>query len=337
MEKLNIAGQAVIAEKNYLDANCKKIFGSKSMAAFVVKNTVSEFKDMTIEEIIPCFLGEPEVMSHSVEDIPKTQNPEMINCMNSESKSASEGEISYDVIFAMKTPDSEDEIKLIVDIEAQNDFFPNYHITSRGTYYIAREISSQKEHIFHKSEYDGIKKVYSIWICISPDKDARGIMNVYELQERCVVGNYYFPKETYDKMCMVIVGLGDKTSPNELISMLSKVYDPKMAAEDKIKAVKECGVEVTTELEGGIDNMYKYSDYVYDTGYAEGEANGILKGKEEGRAEGMAEGKSKGILVGYLNCMRSLMEGRSISFDDAANELKISAADRPALRKELGL
>lgn len=46
---------------------------------------------------------------------------------------------------------------------------------------------------------------------------------------------------------------------------------PKITAKEKIQAVK-----VTTEIEGGIDNMYKYSDYVYDTGFAEGEAKGIL-------------------------------------------------------------
>lgn len=142
-----------------------------------------------------------------------------------------------------------------------------------------------------------------------------------------------FSLSRYDKFCMVIVGLGDKTSSNELISMLSKVYDPKITAKEKIQAVKDCGVKVTTEIEGGIDNMYKYSDYVYDTGFAEGEAKGILKGK----AEGKAEGKSEGILVGYVNCMRSFMKGQDMSFDDAANKLGIPTADRSALRKALGL
>lgn len=337
MEKLNIAGHAVIAEKNYLDANCKQIFGSKSMAAFVVKHTVSEFKDMTLDEIMEHISGEPEVMSRNVDDIPKAngETPEMINCMNSESKSPNDGEINYDVIFGMMLPDSDDKIRLIVDIEAQNNFFPDYHITSRATYYVAREVSAQKGRQFEDSEYDNIKKVYSIWICISPDKEARGILNVYEMQEKCLVGNYHFPKNTYDKFCMVIVGLGDKNSPNELISMLSKVYDPKITAKEKIQAVKDCGVQVTTEIKGGIEDMYKYSDYVYDTGYAEGEAKGILKGKAEGKAEGRAEGKSEGILVGYVNCMRSLMEGRKLSFDDAANELSISVVDRPALRKAM--
>lgn len=67
--------------------------------------------------------------------------------------------------------------------------------------------------------------------------------------------------------------------------------------------------------------MYNYSDYVYDTGYAKGKA----------------AGKKAGILIAYAKCMRSLMEKRHMLFDDAANELGIPDADRPALRKELGL
>ena len=59
----------------------------------------------------------------------------------------------------------------------------------------------------------------------------------------------------------------------------------------------------------------KCSDYVYDTGFE--------------------EGKNKGILMGYVNCMRSLMKGKNLSFDDAANELNISAVDRPALREAM--
>lgn len=68
MEKLNVAGHAVIAEKNNLDANCKQIFGSKNMAAFVVKHTVSEFKDMSLDEIMNCMRSLMEGRNLSFDD-----------------------------------------------------------------------------------------------------------------------------------------------------------------------------------------------------------------------------------------------------------------------------
>ena len=54
-------------------------------------------------------------------------------------------------------------------VEAQRSTSNNklgYHIESRIAYYMARMVSSQKNVEFIKSNYDELKDIYSIWICM---------------------------------------------------------------------------------------------------------------------------------------------------------------------------
>ena len=46
-----------------------------------------------------------------------------------------EGTVSYDVRFGAVVPGSGERIRLIVNVEAQNDFCPGYPLLKRGIYY----------------------------------------------------------------------------------------------------------------------------------------------------------------------------------------------------------
>ena len=54
-----------------------------------------------------------------------------------------EGTVTYDIRFVAEVPVFKREIRLIINIEAQNDFYPGYPIMKRGIYYRSRLISSQ--------------------------------------------------------------------------------------------------------------------------------------------------------------------------------------------------
>ena len=136
---------------------------------------------MAIEEIQKCIIGTPQISSRPVDDL-----PEKLNLKNAESKSVNEGTIFYDVLFDIQLPGGDDTRKVIVDIEAQNNFDPGYAILNRASYYCGRLISAQKETVFHNSDFDKLQKVYSIWLCIAPKPDARGVCNVYEMKEKCL-------------------------------------------------------------------------------------------------------------------------------------------------------
>ncbi len=45
-------------------------------------------------------------------------------------------------------------------------FVPEYEIETRGFYYAARRFSSQLRSIAGPDDYAGLKKVYSIWLCM---------------------------------------------------------------------------------------------------------------------------------------------------------------------------
>lgn len=66
---------------------------------------------------------------------------------------------------------SRTRVVLILDVEAQKNEPSGYDILNRAVFYVSREISSQKNREFVKSEYNDIKQVYSIWICMNQKKN----------------------------------------------------------------------------------------------------------------------------------------------------------------------
>ncbi|MGN0950892.1 MAG: hypothetical protein ACI4OH_09195, partial [Mitsuokella sp.] len=131
--------------------------------ANILKSCVSEFQDLSIDEIARhCIQGTPEVSTIPVEpDISTTR----IQSQQTEDKTLTEGTVFYDIRFTALAPADGMPIALIINFEAQNDFEPGYPLLKRALYYCSRMISSQYGTVFTKSHYEKIQKVYSIWIC----------------------------------------------------------------------------------------------------------------------------------------------------------------------------
>lgn len=298
MEGLNTVGHAINNEKSYLDAGCKALLGCTAVTAFIVKNCIPEFHDMSLEEIqeyiiykkaksqmTPEELAEiqaentspVEIGCHIVDDL-----PDKLNEKNVESKSTNEGTIYYDVLFDIGIPDGKSPpSRVIVDIEAQNEFKPGYAILKRGSFYCGRMISAQKETVFRNSDYNKLQKVYSIWLCIAPDEDVRGVCNAYNMSEICLAKEHHFPKEQYDNFCIILACLQDKQSANNMVRFFSSVFDNEMPVEEKLDLARECGLQVTADVKEGINQMCNYSDYV--------EQKGIEKGRIEALSESVVK------------------------------------------------
>ena len=298
MEGLNTVGHAINNEKSYLDAGCKALLGCTAVAAFIVKNCIPEFHDMSLEEIqeyiiykkaksqmTPEELAEiqaentspVEIGCHIVDDL-----PDKLNEKNVESKSTNEGTIYYDVLFDIGMPDGKSPpSRVIVDIEAQNEFKPGYAILKRGSFYCGRMISAQKETVFRNSDYNKLQKVYSIWLCIAPDEDVRGVCNAYNMSEICLAKEHHFPKEQYDNFCIILACLQDKQSANNMVRFFSSVFDNEMPVEEKLDLARKCGLQVTADVKEGINQMCNYSDYI--------EQKGIEKGRIEALSESVVK------------------------------------------------
>ncbi len=148
------------------DAACKRVLSEKAILARIMKSCLEEYKDCDVNDIAGKYIeGQPQV---SAVPVLPDEDGTVISGMDTEDKSVHEGTVTYDIRFRAIVPGSGEQLALIINVEAQNDFYPGYPLIKRGIYYCCRMISSQYGREFTGPHYEKIKKVYSIWICMKP-------------------------------------------------------------------------------------------------------------------------------------------------------------------------
>ena len=60
----------------------------------------------------------------------------------------------------------------------------DYPLMKKAVYYVSRLISGQKENEFHDDDYNGLKKVYSIWVCMNIQNYKADSIQEYGLNEK---------------------------------------------------------------------------------------------------------------------------------------------------------
>lgn len=171
-----------------------------------------------------------------------------------EDKSETEGAVFYDIRFNALAPADGHPIRLIINVEAQNDFHPGYPLLKRAIYYCSRLISSQYGSVFVKSHYEKIQKVYSIWICTAPTKNWSYTITRYRLQEENIVGQAKAAREDYDLLTPILVCLGSEhyTELTGLLRMLNLVLIDSVDSTERLRTLEnEFDVKVTPHLEKG--------------------------------------------------------------------------------------
>lgn len=269
-------------EKSKYDAQVKKVLSNKIILAWILKYTVKEFFDYSIAEIEKCIEGTPEVAKVPVDAGLSNRS---IEGMNTEDAVPNEGRITYDIKFYVILPNGE-HTKIIINIEAQKDSKPGYDLVTRAVFYCARLLSAQlgKEFTnkeYDKVKYDGVKKVYSIWICMDAYKNARDSIVEYHMQPDILYGN---PTKTfrYDLLSAVMINLGgdELVSENKLINMLTTLLSDNLDKEKKKKKLEEdFELPMTMELEQEVEEMCNLSDYVEEKGIRKGMIEGEKKGE----------------------------------------------------------
>jgi len=280
LTEINNAIYAAEGDVGY-DTNIKYLLSLKPVLAHILKGTAKEFFDMTVEEIVPCIEGEPFVAEIPID--PGLTNLSRISGTNTEDKVPNEGWITYDVKFFVKYPNAEkgEPIKLIVDVEAQLDFYPGYEIVTRGIYYAARSISSQKTREFVNSNYQDIKKVYSIWICANPSKQRSNTIVEYSISEKVLFGDVKLDKATYDLLSVVLIALpedGYTEDKPTLLGMLKTILTPTEDKEVILNRLEKLyGIPRTIELERRIGDMCNLSVGIMEKGIQQGIQQGENK------------------------------------------------------------
>ena len=300
----------------------KQILANKEMLAWLMKECLDEYKDCTIREIADSYIeNEPEIATVLVNpdqtNRPKSSESELISGMSTEDKLTSEGAITYDIRFFASAPGVEGTIKLIINVEAQNDYYPGYHLTRRGIYYCARMLSAQLGREFVNSEYDNLKKVYSIWICTQPPKKRQNTITQYEMAERLKYGHSTEERQHYDLLSVIIVNLTDllEEAPPGILDLFSTTFSDEIGSEEKLKKMREeYDITLTRELRKEVSLMCNvsqgYMRHGLEKGMKIGEEKGMEKGEKIGMEKGVKIGEEKGKILGFVRL------GRKIGFDD---------------------
>lgn len=304
----NALSNTLISNENHenLDAACKAVLAEKQILAWILKGCAEEYAECSIEEIVDYIDGEPEIGTIPVEkDLTGRYLTSKIVGQQEEDSSIYEGTIRYDIRFTARIPGQKDERQeLLINVEAQNTFNPGYSLLTRGIYYCSRMLSAQKGTVFAGSDYDRLKKVQSIWLCIRPSESWKGSITSYSLTEKNVVGNCKSDVEAYDKLNVTLVCLGNKTDEKNVISLLDMLMATTMTPSEKQKKLEDdFSIRTTENLKGRLSDMCNYSVGVY--------SDGRELGREEGR-EDMA-----------LNSIRKLMEKSKMTVTQALDFLDI--------------
>ncbi len=264
------------------DTNIKYLLADRQILARILKYTVREFQDMSVTEIMNCIGSDIEVASMSVD--PGMTNLGRVTESNTEDNVPGEGKIFFDIRFSAYHRKT--KMKFLINIEAQKSSEPEklgYHLQNRILFYMARMISAQKHTEFYGMDYDGLKKVRSIWICFAQGRDGDSIEEI-NLERKTVFGN----KESAHKIDLmqgIIVNIRDgenmKDSSNELISMLEQLFSRIDVAEKKRILEEEYGMIMTAELEGRVQNMCNWSEHFIEKGIEKGIEQGIETGTRQ--------------------------------------------------------
>lgn len=260
------------------DTNVKFLLADKQILSRILKYAVQEFKDMAIADIMSGIGEDIEVGTRPLDA--GLSNMGRANVSGTEDNIPGEGKIFFDIRFTAYHKRA--EMKFLINLEAQRSSDPStlgYHLENRIIFYLARMISAQKQTEFYHSDYDSLKKVRSIWICLDNDEDADSIEEIY-LDRYTVYGKRRDPYDI-DLMRGIIINVRNgetpKVSQNVLISMLEKLFSRSSVEEKKHMLTEEYGMMMTAELEGRVQTMCNWSEAIKEMSYKEGMEKGIEK------------------------------------------------------------
>ena len=295
---LGNAIEAIDSLKARYDKNVKELLADIQVLSRIVKHTVTEVESLSIQEIMDC-IDRSSIRVGVVPVEPGLTNMGRVESIRTEDAIPNEDYITYDIRFVLAVAAM--ELEIIINVEAQRSMSHSrlgYHLENRIVFYLARLISSQKGINFAKSEYDNIKKVYSIWICMDADRTSDSISRISLKADTLFGKPCGFPK--LDKMCGMVIRIRNNNvaeSKNKLIAMLEDVLSSEDSDVKKHKLEDKYDMKMTTELEGRINGMCNLSDVV--------EERGIEQGMERGIKQGMERGIERGI-TGLVEVLREM-------------------------------
>ena len=308
--------------KAQYDEYAKKLLGHKIILAHILVKSVEEFQGMSPEEVVTLIEGEPIIGKIPVEPgftnkvIGKDENGKEIIGLNTENSEINAGYILFDIIFYVRLKDGLSQI--IINVEAQRKEPSEYDILNRTVFYVSRMISSQKNREFIGSDYNNIKKVYSIWVCMNMKEDS---LSHIHLINDAVMGSHEW-KGNLDLLNIIMIGLAEdvpgKKEKYELHRLLGTVLSEKIKTDEKLEILeKEYHIPMEQSLEEEMKSMCNLSDGI--------EERALEAGRKEGKKELLRQQIEKKLAKGKsIEVIADELEEEVASIQQIIDEIKES-------------
>ena len=265
-------------DKAQYDTRVKRLLAQKSILVHILVKTVDEFKGMKPEDVVKYIEGEPSISVVPVE--PGLANMEKTDAagqrivgLNTENAEINEGLVRFDIIFYVRMPSVDDTknglSQIIVNIEAQKDEPTEYKILNRAIFYVSRLISSQKERDFVNTNYDDIKQVFSIWICMNMDDNSLSHIHLTkdEMLKPCKW------KGNLDLLNIVLIGITNEIPEHdekyEMHRLIGALLSSELKEQEKLDIIEhEYNIPISQEFREDVSIMCNLSQGIEDKAIA---------------------------------------------------------------------
>ena len=244
----------------------------RNLRSVILVKTVDEFKGMKPEDVVKYIEGEPSISVVPVEpglaNMEKTDaTGQRIVGLNTENAEINEGLVRFDIIFYVRMKNGLSQI--IVNIEAQKDEPTEYKILNRAIFYVSRLISSQKERDFVNTNYDDIKQVFSIWICMNMDDNSLSHIHLTkdEMLKPC---NW---KGNLDLLNIVLIGITNEIPEHdekyEMHRLIGALLSSELKEQEKLDIIEhEYNIPISQEFREDVSIMCNLSQGIEDKAIA---------------------------------------------------------------------
>ena len=252
--------------KIMLDQNCKLMISHEEMLSRIIKEFVEEAKHLSIEEIIKI-----------------VQDEHRFQRLNNENTISGYGTVRFDFFGCIDLPQLDHTInRIYLNVEIQNDAYPKYSLITRGDAYLSRIQTTQWGKEYNDQNYDGMKKVYLIWILPQAAKKRDGQVSICKTDEEKQLEKV----ETYDKREQIVIYLDKEHDTNKKYQEYDEVLTPLVVFlnnildyQGKIRIMKEYGFK---EIEKEVREVCDYANILEKEYLNKGLGIGVEKGIEQG-------------------------------------------------------
>lgn len=252
--------------KIMLDQNCKLMISHEEMLSRIIKEFVEEAKYLSIEEIIKI-----------------VQDEHRFQRLNNENSIPGYGTVRFDFFGCIDLPQLDHTIKRIyLNVEIQNDAYPKYSLITRGDAYLSRIQTTQWGKEYNDQNYDGMKKVYLIWILPQAAKKRDGQVSICKTDEK----KHLEKLESYDKREQIVIYLDKEHDTSKKYQEYDEILTPLVVFlnnildyQGKIRIMKEYGFK---EIEREVREVCDYANILEKEYLNKGIGIGVEKGIEQG-------------------------------------------------------